>query len=86
MRSKARHDEAQALFNARRKVKLEIAKNLSRMDILLKKIIEATGLTREETEGCMLLPKRSRALRSRALLTYPCLAPYAAAVPAVPAA
>ena len=51
LRSKARHDEAQALFYAERKRTLEIASNLLEMDISLEKIIEATGLTSEEIVG-----------------------------------
>ena len=52
LRTKARHDEAQALYNAERKGRqegiFEIARNLLRMDIPLERIIEATGLTHEE--------------------------------------
>ena len=47
LRSKARHDEAQALYHA----KTEIAKNLLKMDMPVDKIAMATGLTREEVEG-----------------------------------
>jgi predicted transposase/invertase (TIGR01784 family) len=34
-----------------RKTKLDIAKNLLNMGITIEKVIEATGLTREEIEG-----------------------------------
>ena len=51
LRSKARHDEAQALWNLERKTKLDIAKKLLEMGMTIEKIIEATGLTREEIEG-----------------------------------
>ena len=51
LRSKARHDEAQALWSAERKKASEIAKNLLNMGITIEKVIEATGLTREEIEG-----------------------------------
>jgi predicted transposase/invertase (TIGR01784 family) len=51
LRSKARHDEAQALYNAERKKAIEIAKNLLRMNLPIDKIVEATGLTKEEVEG-----------------------------------
>jgi len=53
LRSKARHDEAQALYNMERRTKLEVAKNLLGMDIPIEKIIEATGLTREVVEGIL---------------------------------
>ena len=48
---KARHDEAQALWNAEQKTKQGIAHNLLAMDIPFDKIIAATGLTREEVES-----------------------------------
>ena len=51
LRSKARHDEAQALHNAERKAKLEVAKNLLGMGLTIEKVIEATGLMKEEIEG-----------------------------------
>ena len=51
LRSKARHDEAQALYNAERKKAFEIARNLLGMGIAIDKVIEATGLTLEEIEG-----------------------------------
>ena len=51
LRSKARHDEAQALYNAERKTKLEIAKNLLNVGDTIEKVISVTGLTKEEIEG-----------------------------------
>jgi predicted transposase/invertase (TIGR01784 family) len=55
MRSKARHDEAQALYNAenkgRREEKIDVAKNLMKMAMPLDKIATATGLTRDELES-----------------------------------
>jgi len=55
LRSKARHDEAQAIWNAERKAEyrktITIAKNLFEMDIPVDKIITATGLTREEIQS-----------------------------------
>ena len=51
LRSKARHDEAQALYNAERKKVIEIAKNLLGMNLPIDKIVVATGLTKEEVEG-----------------------------------
>ena len=47
LRSKARHDEAQALFNERRK----IARNALLMGLIVDDIINLTGLTREEVEN-----------------------------------
>jgi predicted transposase/invertase (TIGR01784 family) len=47
LRTKARHDEAQALFNERRK----IARNLLKMNLPIEQIIMATGLTKEEIEN-----------------------------------
>jgi len=47
LRSKARHDEAQALWNERRK----IAKNLLKRNRPIDEIIEDTGLSREEVEN-----------------------------------
>jgi cytochrome oxidase assembly protein ShyY1 len=49
LRSKARHDEAQALFNERSK----IAKRLLTRKRPIDEIIEDTGLTREEVEGLL---------------------------------
>jgi len=51
LRSKARHDEAQALHNMERKTKLEIAKNLLNVGDTIEKIISVTGLTRADIEG-----------------------------------
>jgi len=50
LRSKARHDEAQALYNAERKRTYEIAKNLLNVGDAIEKVISVTGLTREEVE------------------------------------
>jgi predicted transposase/invertase (TIGR01784 family) len=54
LRSKARHDEAQALYNAERKAEtakaFSIAKNLLGIGLPLDKITETTGLTRAEIE------------------------------------
>jgi predicted transposase/invertase (TIGR01784 family) len=55
LRSKARHDEAQAVYNAERRgrqdEKFEIAKNLMRDGDSIDRIVRMTGLTREEVEG-----------------------------------
>jgi len=51
LRSKARHDEAQALFNAERKRTFEIATNMLADGEPVDKIVRYTGLTREEVEG-----------------------------------
>ncbi len=55
MRSKARHDEAQALSNAERKGRrereLDIAKKFMGMGLPIDTIMEGTGLTREEIEN-----------------------------------
>jgi predicted transposase/invertase (TIGR01784 family) len=51
LRSKARHDEAQALWNERRKEKFDIAKNLLGVGDSVDKIVTVTGLTREEIEN-----------------------------------
>ena len=56
LRAKARHDEAQALYHAEQvgmekgmsKRNLEIARNLIRMEMPLKQVSQATGLTMEE--------------------------------------
>ena len=45
---KARHDEAQALYHAKQKVKIETAKNLLKMGMSLDQITQAIGLTLEE--------------------------------------
>jgi hypothetical protein len=58
LRSKARHDEAQALFNAeskgRREEKFEFARKLLTRNRPTDEIIEDTGLTREEIEDLRL--------------------------------
>ena len=51
LRSKARHDEAQALWNAERKKALDIAKKLLDLGDSIEKIMSVTGLTREVIEG-----------------------------------
>ena len=51
LRSKARHDEAQALYNAERKKALEIAEKMLKRNRSIEEIIEDTGLTRKEVEG-----------------------------------
>ena len=51
MRSKARHDEAQALRNAERNKAFEIAKNLLKKQMSIVDIAEVTGLTQEEIES-----------------------------------
>jgi predicted transposase/invertase (TIGR01784 family) len=63
MRSKARHDEAQALSHARKKGekaglqkglregKIDVAQNLLKMGLPIDKIMAATGLTQEEIEN-----------------------------------
>ena len=50
LRSKARHDEAQALYNAERKAKLEVAKAMLADGEAIEKIVRYTGLTRVEVE------------------------------------
>lgn len=68
LREKARHDEAQALYQARQEGKIEgrlegrlegisarnieIAKNLMKMGLPFHQIIAATGLTAEELDNC----------------------------------
>ncbi len=51
LRAKARHDEAQALHNARHEEKLEIAKKMLDMYMKSDKIPTATGLTQAEIES-----------------------------------
>ena len=51
MRVRADHDEARALWNAERKTKFEIAKNLLGIGLSIDKIIETTGLSRKEIES-----------------------------------
>ena len=48
LRSKARHDEAQALYNAERKAKAVVAKNLLNKQMPIGDIADVTGLTRAE--------------------------------------
>ena len=59
LRAKARHDEAQALYHARREArregkqeeKYEIAKKLLKRNRPVDEIVEDTGLTYEEVES-----------------------------------
>ena len=51
LRSKARHDEAQALWTERRKEKFEVAKNMAADGEAIEKIIRYTGLTRNEIDN-----------------------------------
>jgi predicted transposase/invertase (TIGR01784 family) len=51
LRSKARHDEAQALYNAERKKAFEIAQKMMKRNRPINEIVEDTGLTREEVES-----------------------------------
>ena len=51
LRSKARHDEAQALYHARLEEKYEFARKLLMRNRPIDEIMEDTGLTREEVEG-----------------------------------
>ncbi len=50
---KARHIEASALYYAKHKNSLEIAKNLLSLDVQVDKIVKSTGLTREEIEALL---------------------------------
>jgi predicted transposase/invertase (TIGR01784 family) len=50
LRSKARHDEAQALYNAERKRTFEIARNMMSDNEPVDKIVRYTGLTHKEIE------------------------------------
>ena len=51
IRSKARHDEAQALYDAEKAAFITVAKNLLNIGDTIEKIISVTGLTREEVEN-----------------------------------
>ena len=51
LRAKARHDEAQALYNAGRKKAVEIAKNMLQAGENTEKTIKYTGLTHAELKG-----------------------------------
>ena len=59
LREKARHDEAQALYNAERRgiqrgiseQNVEIAKNLLKTGVPIEQIIMATGLNHQEIEN-----------------------------------
>lgn len=50
LRAKARHDEAQALYNADRNAKIGIAQKLLQRNRPVDEIVEDTGLTYEEVE------------------------------------
>ena len=50
LRAKARHDEAQALYNARYEEKLGFARKLLTRNRPIEEIVEDTGLTYEEVE------------------------------------
>lgn len=55
LRAKARHDEAQALYNARREAtierNIEIARNMIADGESIEKIVRYTGLTKENIEN-----------------------------------
>ena len=51
LRTKARHDEAQALYNARKQRDIEIAKKLLKRNRPIDEIMEDTGLAYEEVEN-----------------------------------
>ena len=55
--AKARHDEAQALYNAERKKALEIAAKMIKRNRPIDEIIEDTGLTRKEIEELKVTPR-----------------------------
>ena len=50
MRTKARYDEAQALYHARREEKFEVAKRLMKKQLSIEDVADATGLNIEEVE------------------------------------
>ena len=50
LRSKARHDEAQALYNAERKTKMEMAKAMLDAGEPMEKVTRYTSLTRDDVE------------------------------------
>ncbi len=51
LRAKARHDEAQALYNARKERDIEIAQKLLEMDMPYEQITKATGLSPEKIDN-----------------------------------
>ena len=51
LRAKARHDETQALYNARKERNIEIAKKLLKRNRPIDEIVEDAGLTYEEVEN-----------------------------------
>lgn len=50
LRAKARHDEAQALYNARHEEKLGFARNMKADGEPIEKIVRYTGLSKESIE------------------------------------
>ena len=50
LRAKARHDEAQALHNARKERDIEIARNALKMNMSVDDIMKLTGLSRQQIE------------------------------------
>jgi predicted transposase/invertase (TIGR01784 family) len=51
LRSRARHNEAAARRHARQEGILDVARNLSKMNLPIEQIVTATGLTRAEVES-----------------------------------
>ena len=51
LRAKARHDEAQALYTARKERNIEIARNMKSDGEPIEKIVRYTGLTKEDVEN-----------------------------------
>jgi len=51
LRAKARHDEAQALYNAEQNAKIGIAQNMIADGEPIEKIVRYTGLTKEHIEN-----------------------------------
>ena len=51
LRSKARHDEAQAIWNAERRKTMTIARNMIKDGEPVDKIMRYTSLTREEIQS-----------------------------------
>ena len=50
LRAKARHDEAQALHNARKERDIEIVRNALKMNMSVDDIMKLTGLSRQQIE------------------------------------
>ena len=55
LRSKARHDEAQALYNAERNRSIEIAKNMIMNNESTEKILMYTGLSLTDLESLRVI-------------------------------